>query len=403
MRRPLLVPLSLFVVTAVVALFVGASYVIGPQTLRGAIELNATTADATNLAVGAGVTYRGVAVGTVDRISIAADGSGVDLTLSLDPDTQVPVGSTAKVTNSSALGIQTLDIVPIEDDGRYLVDGDTIELPPEDRPQQLDELLVDVSTLAESIDPDAVTKVTDTLGAALDDNGPALASLLDDADTLTRMLDARAPALARITESGLPLLSAVAEQADTVSGSVAAVRDITGQLLAQEPTLIYLLERSPEALARTSQLLDETRGTVGALMTNLVSISTVLGDRTPAMAALLTALPDTLGELTSIVDGDRGAFTLVGTQGPACWYDTPRRVVGDTSPRAPNLNLYCPPGPALAQRGSQNAPRPNDLGLSGATEPGNVSGPPIADEPLLVPTGVEALDYWKKLMEGVAK
>ena len=136
-------------------------------------------------------------------------------------------------------------------------------------------------------------------------------------------------------------------------------------------------------------------------MTNMVSVSSVLGDRTPALSALLVALPDTLGELTSIVDGDRGNFTLVGTQGPVCWYDTARRSVGDESPREPNLNLYCPPGPDLEQRGAQNAPRPNELGRSGASEPGNVTGPPMAEDPLLIPTAVEALDYWTTLLEGV--
>ncbi|SNS53299.1 MCE family protein [Rhodococcoides kyotonense] len=395
------IQLVLFVVTAVVAVIVSTQYVLGPQSFRGSIAVTATMDDGMNLGVGAGVTYRGVAVGSITDISVA--GSAVEVGIRLDPDTRVPVGSAAKVTDSSALGIQTLDIVPTTDSGPYLDDGGTLVVRPEDQPRQLDELLVQMSSLAESIDPNSITTLSDTVGTALDGTGPALAQLLDDADTLSRMLDAQAPALANLVDTGLPMLDAVASRADGLAGSAAAVRDITGQLTAQEPSLIYLLDRSPDALARTQVLLDDTRGTVGALLTNLVSVTGVLGDRTPATSALLDALPETLGKLTSIVHGDRGDFTLVATQGPVCWYDTPRRTVGDESARQPNLNLYCPPGPDLAQRGSANAPRPNDLGLSDATEPGNVTGPPMADDPLLVPTGVEALDYWKTLLEGVQK
>ncbi|MBY6410792.1 MCE family protein [Rhodococcus sp. BP-252] len=401
MRRTVRIQLALFAVTSVVAVLVGTHYVVGPHLLRSSIAVTATMPDAMNLGVGAGVTYRGVAVGEITDITVTD--TGVELAIGLDPDTRVPVGSTAKVTDASALGIRTLDIVPTTDAGPYLADGGALVVRPEDQPRELGDLLVEMSSLVESIDPDSITTLGETFGTALDGTGPALRRLLDDVDTLSRMLEEQAPALANIVDAGLPMLDAVASRADGLPGSAAAVRDITGQLRAQEPSLIYLLDRSPDALTRTQVLLDDTRGTFGALLTNLVSVTGVLADRTPATTALLDAMPTTLGKLTSIVHGDRGDFTLVATQGPVCWYDTPRRSVGDESPREPNLNLYCPPGPDLAGRGSANAPRPNDLGAGDATQPGNVTGPPIADDPLLIPTGVEALDYWKRLLEGVSE
>lgn len=401
MNRPVRIQLILFVVTAVIAVAVGTQYALGAQSLRGSIDVNASMTDAVNLGVGAGVTYRGVSVGAVSDIDVTS--SGADVHIALDPDTRVPVGSIARVTSNSALGIQTLDIMPTSSDGPYLADGDRIDVPPELAPVQLDAILTRMASLAESVNPESITTLSDALATGLGDNGNELRALLDDADTLTRMLDVQAPALARIVDAGLPMQAAVAARADGLVTAAAVARDVTGQLLAQEPSLIYLLDRSPDALARTQQLLDDTRGSVGALMTNLVTVTGVLGDRTPALSALLVALPETLEKLTSIVHGDRGDFTLVGTQGPVCWYDTPRRAVGDESPRDPNLSLYCPPGDDLSARGAQNAPRPNDLGLSGATTAGNTIGPAIVDDPVLIPTGLEALDYWKKLLEGVQK
>ena len=70
MRRPVLIQLSLFVITAVVAAIVGVGYVLGPgtQIFGGSLTLTAQMDDAVNLAVGSGVTYRGVAVGSVTDI-----------------------------------------------------------------------------------------------------------------------------------------------------------------------------------------------------------------------------------------------------------------------------------------------------------------------------------------------
>lgn len=401
MNRPVRIQLVLFVVTAIVALVVGSTYALGSQSIRGSIDVHAAMADASNIGVGTGVTYRGVVVGSITGVSATADGA--EVSLALDPDTRVPTGSVAKVTTSSALGIATLDIVPSTSEGPYLADGGSLSVPPELAPVQLDQLLTRMAALATSIDPTSITTLSETLGSALGGNGDELSRLLDDADSLARMLAEKAPTLATIVEQTIPMQSAVAARSDALPGSADAAREITQQVLAQEPSVIHLLDRSPAALERTEELLDDTRGTVGALMTDLVTVTEVLGDRTPAMAALLLALPRTLEKLTSIVHGDRGDFTLVGTQGPACWYGTPRRTVGDESPREPNLNLYCPPGDDLEQRGSANAPRPNDLGMSDATVPGTVTGPPIVDDPILIPTGVEALDYWKKLLEGVQK
>ncbi|OZD62771.1 MCE family protein [Rhodococcus sp. 15-649-1-2] len=401
MNRPVRIQLVLFAITAVVALVVGSTYALGSQSLRGSIDVHATMADASNIGVGTGVTYRGVAVGSVADVSVTA--GGAEVRIALDPDTRVPVGSTASVTSNSALGIQTLDISPTTERGPYLTDGDSLDVPPELAPVRLDELLTRMAALAESIDPASITSIGETFSAAVGGTGTQLQQLFDDADTLSRMLDEHAPALANIVDRSVPMLDTLASRSDALPGAARAADDVTQQLLAQEPSLIYLLDRSPDALARTQRLLDDTRGTVGALMTNLVTVTGVLAERTPALDALLIAMPETLGKLTSIVHGDRGDFTLVGTQGPVCWYDTPRRVVGDTTPREANLNLYCPPGDDLEQRGAQNAPRPNDLGLSGSTVPGSVTGPPIAENPLLVPTGVEALNYWKQLLEGVRK
>ncbi|MDG3009039.1 MCE family protein [Rhodococcus sp. D2-41] len=401
MRRAVVIQLVLFVVVGAAAVTFGIRYVIGPQSLGGAIEVSARMSDAFGLSPGTAVTYRGVGVGKVTAVDVGDDGRGVVVRISLDPGTEIPMGSTAAVTNASALGIQSLDITPTTDRGPFLADGGTLTVPADKQPEQLDQLLGTMSRLVGSIDPNTITELSDTMGTALTGTGPQLRELIADADRLSQVLQEHAPALASMVDAGLPLLDTLAAHADGFPGSAAAVRNVADQLVASEPSLIYLTDHSPSAMAKTQQLLDSTHGDFGSLLTNMVTVGQIVSDRTPALAAGLVSIPDALGKLGSVVHGGRADFTLVGTQGPLCYYDTPRRSVGDVSPRNPNLALYCPPGKDLEQRGSRVAPRPNDLGLQNATEPGRVTGPPMVDDPILVPTGQQAVDYWKQLLQGI--
>lgn len=401
MRRPIVIQLALFLVVSLVAVGYGVRFVLGPQSLGGSIHITAHMEDGLGLTDGTAVTYRGVSVGKISSVSVDPNGDGAALGIDLDPGTRIPVGSLAKTSTASALGIQALDISPTTARGPYLKDGGTLQAPGQDQPKQLSDLLVETSKLTASIDPNAISTLAETLGTGLDGAGPELQQLIGDADILSKMLQSRTPEIAGLVVDGLPLLRSLADNSPALPGTAKAVRNVSEQLVANEPSLVYLLDRSPAALTRVQSLLDSTRGDVGSLLTNMVTVTTVLGDRTPALGAGLVSIPAALSKLTSVVHGDRGDFTLVATQGPVCYYETARRIVGDVSPRDPNLALYCPPEKDLEQRGSQNAPRPNGLGLSNATTPGKVTGPPIAKDPILIPSGAETLDYWKKLLEGV--
>ncbi|NMD97312.1 MCE family protein [Rhodococcus sp. BL-253-APC-6A1W] len=401
MNRSVKVQVTLFVIVGLLATVFGVRYVLGPQSLGGAIDIRAHLSDARGIGPGTSVTYRGVAVGEIDSIEVAPGGRGSDAVLSLDPGTQIPVGSTARVVTATAIGILTLDIEPETDEGPYLVAGDEILVPVEEQSLRLDQMLIRMTSLIESLDADSLITLGATWGTALEGTGPELQALLENADALSRMVEERAPALATLLDEGLGLVDALAANSESFPGTVGAVRDVSDQLVGSKDSLVYLLDRSPEALSRVEALFAAIEDNFGVLLTNLVTVGEVLGPRTPALAAGLVSIPAALKDLDRVVVGDRGNFSLVATQGPVCYYDTPRRTIPDYGPRQPNLSLYCPPGEGHAQRGARVAPRPNDLGLQNQTTPGAVTGPDIADDPLLIPTGVEALNYWQQLLEGL--
>jgi len=396
MRRGVLIQLALFVVIGVATTVFGVRYVAGPQSFGGAIDVSITADDAFGVGPGTSVTYRGVPVGHVEAVTLAPAppqrGEGaLTIDVALDPGTRIPVSATARVVGASALGIRSVDIAADTDRGPYLESGDTIAAPRGQQPQELGALLADVSSLLDTVDPEAVRSLGRTIGTAFEGTGPTLRRMIEDGDRIARTLDANAGTLSVLAEDLLPVIDAMAESADGFPGTVAALHEVTAQLVANEDSLIHLLEDSPPQMRKVGELLAGTRADIDGLMVAGDTVSEVVGDRHAALAEGLTAIPDTVRQLTSVVHDGRADFVLVGTQGPVCYYDTPRRAVGDTSPREPNLNLYCPPGKDLEQRGSRNAPRPDDLGLQNATQPGTRTGPPIAQDPWLIPPGQDLL------------
>ncbi|MFD1814802.1 MlaD family protein [Rhodococcus gannanensis] len=399
MRRIVLVQVLLFALVSAVVVPFAINYVIGPQAFGDSIRVYSVMTDARGLTAGTAVTYRGVSVGEVSGVRLDPDAGGARVDYELDPGTEIPVDSVAKVGMGTAAGIQNVDIFPNTGDGPYLQEGDELPAPAEAQPVQMGELMIEASDLLDTIDPAAVRDLGTELGASFDGLGPSLASMIDNGDKLVAQIDEQAPMLTSLFSRTASLVTTMAGESGSFVRGMGAARNFTEQLDSNTPVLVYLADTSPAALDNARTLFDRYQDTFGALLANLVTVTPIIADRNQSLASGLNDIPDALGELESIVTGDRANFVLVGTLGQVCSYDTVRRAVGDESPTDPNLTFYCPPAPNLEQRGSRNAPRPNDLGLQNATTPGTPIGyPPVAD-PVLVPTGVEALEYWNSLLK----
>lgn len=399
MRRLTLVQLILFAITSAIVIPFGINYVLGPQAFGTPIRVHARMADALGVTAGTSVTYRGVMVGRVAGVSLDPESRGARVEFDLDPGTEIPRDSIAKIGMGTAAGIQNVDIFPNTGDGPFLATGDELAVPQDRQPVQMGELMLQANRLLEGIDPQAISDIGTELGASFDGLGPSMASLIANGDALSAQLDDQAPMLRSLVERTADLVDSMAGQSDSLVRGMGAARNFTEQLDSNAPVLVYLTDTAPPALRNARQLFDRYHDTFGSVLANLVTVAPVISDRSDSLAAGLVALPDGLGKLESIVKGNRADFSLVATQGPVCNYDTTRRALGDMTPVEPNLTYYCPPGENLSTRGARNAPRPNGLGLQNATTPGTEIGPPVVDDPILVPTGVEALNYWKQLLE----
>ena len=401
MNRGVISQALVFAFISVVAIGYGIRYIGEDADVARGFSVVAHVDDARGVGPGVRVTYRGVDVGEVREAVLDGPGGGVELRLRIVDGTMIPRAAHARVVTSTALGDNRLDVRPESDEGPYLGDGDELLVPSDEQPAALEDLIANIDTSLRALDPAALESWGGSVATALEGNGPRLGQIIEDTARFTAVLADRAPTFRGLVDDGLVTTRALARRDAPLTGATAVARDVTGQLARREDTLVYLLERSPDAMLRAQRLLDANREDAAGLLANTLVVTPVFRDRGPAWEAGLTEGERGLRALAGTVRDGRADFTLLATQGPLCVYPYEPRDIEDDSPREPNLRLYCPPGEDLEQRGSRAAPRPNEEGLATATEPGTRIGPDMARDPALVPTGKEAAAYWMSMLEGL--
>lgn len=404
MRRLVLVQLAIFAMIAAVVMPFGVRYVAGPQGFRTPMTLTAAMTDAFGLTAGTSVTVRGVQVGTVDNVWLEADGTAM-VRLAIDPDIRIPRDAILTVGMGTAAGIQSVDILPQTDSGPYLTSGDRIAAPADRQPVQMDRIMGDTAQLVKNIDVQAVRDVGTELSNAFEGLGPSLATLIDTGSDLSGRIRRQAGRLQPLIDGTAELVTTMAAQSDPFVRGMGASARLATQLDGSGPVFLYLTDRSPASLHSLQRVFDTYRGTFGATLANLATVTPIISDRSESLRAGLSAIPQGLRDLTSIVKDDatgqtRADFSLIATQGPVCNYDVDRRAIGDISPTEPNLVMYCPPAPDMGMRGATNAPRPNDLGLQNSQTPGHPIGPEVVNDPVKIPTLAQLVYKWRSILKG---
>ncbi|BDE12270.1 MULTISPECIES: MlaD family protein [Mycobacterium] len=399
MKRLVIIQLAIFALIAAIVIPFGIRYVAGPQGFRTPILLTATMADAFGLTPGTSVTVRGVQVGTVESVTLDADGLA-KVRIAVDPRTRIPRDSILTVGMGTAAGIQSVDILPQHDGGPYLASGDVIAAPADRQPVQMDRVMQDAARLVKTIDPATVGAVGTELADAFGGLGPSMAALIDNGADIARRIRAQSGRLQPLIEGTTALVTAMAAQRTTFVNGMRASAHLATQLDASGPVFLYLTDHSPAIMGSLQHVLDTYGGTFGATLANLAAVVPVISDRTDSLQTGLTSIPKGLRDLASIVKGDRADFALIATQGPVCNYDVNRRTIGDVSPVEPNLVMYCPPAHDMLMRGAVNAPRPDELGMENSQIPGSPIGPPVVKDPIKIPTLAEIVYRWRAILRG---
>jgi phospholipid/cholesterol/gamma-HCH transport system substrate-binding protein len=376
-RRAVWVKTGVFVAIAALGIgYVLVHYIGVGQSLFG----NAYTAyvdlpDSGGLFSSASVTYRGVEVGRVGKITLQP--KGIRVALNIDGKEQIPADVQAVVGNGSPIGEQFLDLRPQHPGGPYLHGGSVIPQSQTKLPYSAQDLLVNLDRLMKSVPrADLHTLVTE-LGTTFADTGPDLQHLVDSTRALMQTARGNLPQTVQLLDdSGRVLATQNVLSSDIVDVS-RMLATVTDALRSSDHDLRAVIDNGAPASQELTALDHSVDATLPVLLGNLTSLGQVTAVRIPALRQVLIIYPYVVATSYGLFPGNHS--TRFGFPFPPTEDHQPclQGYVPPKKWRLPN-ELHYPP---LRWNAFCKAPTKADINVRGSREAPEPDGKRLGDEP----------------------
>lgn len=274
--------IGLFVLLGLISFVTVLFLMTDPATLRGRYMLVTELTHAGGIRRGDPVQMRGVNIGRVHGFEMTPDGR-VAVTLEIEGQWRVPVGSEAVLAESGMFGGRTMAIVP-SDAEALLSEFDTI-IGRDEGGGLMDtagrvgaEAEVVLARLAALLDSGTVSSVQGS-ARGVEELTRELRALLEDQrheiDSLIGTLGRAATGLERMTDDAGPELASAAQRADTLLAGLEGTRGRLDDVLGSLDTVLARLERGEGTLGRLSNddaLYDNLNRAAASLDSLLVDV-----------------------------------------------------------------------------------------------------------------------------------
>jgi virulence factor Mce-like protein len=303
------IQLAAFLALALLGMsYLGFKYVGLDRVLLGSgYDVAADFKDSGGIFVNAEVTYRGVAVGRVSDMKLVP--GGVQVVLTIKPGApKIPADTQALVATRSAVGEQYVDLKPPDDKGPYLKGGSVI---PQNRtgiPIPVQELLMNLDTLANSVDQDHLRIVVDELGKAFNGAGDSLGRLIDNGDLLLARAQTSLPQTLKLINDSQTVMGRQVADRSAIQKWAADLRLVTDTLRSSDHDIRTLVVNAPNAGAALQDLVENAGPGLGSLVRNLDILNKVTIPRLAGVEQMLVTYPDVVSGGFSVVRNDSGVM-----------------------------------------------------------------------------------------------
>ncbi len=249
------------VVLAVIAVQIGALSGWGSR-----VVVSASFGDANGLTEGAVVAVAGVPVGEVRSLGI--DHDQVVAELALEPDVHIRTDAVARIRARSMLGEKFVDLQPRSLDAPLAKDGDMLQTV---QHTEIDQMVNELGPLVGALDPEALTRLTQALTEAIEEDPDRIKRMLEHADTI----------LARGAEVSEELPGLVDETRATLRETRATLAQVDARARELEPLLSKtdtILDDVGEASADLPELVADVEGLVGETREVVAEVDGATGD-----------------------------------------------------------------------------------------------------------------------------
>ena len=364
-------------VSALGLTYVGGNYLgIVDRILGRGYDVNVILPASGGIYEGAEVTYRGVKIGKVAKMTVDRDGLRVRVTL--QEEARVPASSKVRVDNLSAVGEQFISFEPTSSSGPMLREGSTIRGNAESLPVGEDVLLQNLSAFVSDLDSDDVNVLVKELGLMFKDNATPLRSMVDSGQAFIAEAQANQAETIALLRDAQTVLETQSDAADDIESAFEDLAKFTETVADADEDIETLLEDAGPAAKEVELLVRTLRASLPSFLTYMIRVSDVLDARLPAMEQLFVTFPRLIaaGPSALVFDSTNQGFGRVNLNlnfdPPACTegYLPPgqwRLTTDETF--LPYYPAHCDSGPPINMRGMNYAPEPTDWksSLTGGT------------------------------------
>jgi phospholipid/cholesterol/gamma-HCH transport system substrate-binding protein len=357
------IQLFAFLTVAVLGMsYLGFNYVGLDRVLLGTgYDVAADFHDSGGIFVNAEVTYRGVAVGRVSDMKLVKDGVRVVLTIK-PKAAPIPADTDAIVATRSAVGEQYVLLKPRDAKGPFLKDGSVIPASRTSIPVPVEQLLLNMDTLANSIDKEHLRVVVDELGKAFAGSGDDLGRLIDNGDLLLTRAEQSLPQTLRLIKDSETVMATQTDNRSAIEQWAADLRKFSDTLVSSDPDIRSLLVNAPDAGAALQTLIQNAGPGLGSLVRNADILNKVTIPRLNGVQQMLITYPDVVSGGFSVVRNDSG--TMRAHFGFVLNSDDPRACttgyVSTGQTRSPGAVASLNPDPVTCKVINGRDPNPGD-------------------------------------------
>ena len=307
------------------------------------------------------VTYRGVTVGRVGRMTLTRD--AVKIEMIIESKFKIPKsGTRAQVLFKSAVGEQFIDLLPATASGPDLRTGDVIPEQLTQIPIQIEDLLKELSVVLSSIDPKQLGTVIHELGTGLGGHGQDLRAIIKSLDVLATIGADRRQEIGALIANSADLQDAFNSNSAEFERGIAAFNQVLQTAAAHTNDLTKTLSAQRQLDTDVLSLLADRRSQIDTVVSDLGAATRTTHMNRKSLDLVLTYLGPFFADVASAYDAPYFIFNMVENQTPQqCSYDPsgrPVRSVTDSSFKEPPTTFRCAGFSTSAAAASQSAPMP---------------------------------------------
>jgi phospholipid/cholesterol/gamma-HCH transport system substrate-binding protein len=327
------------IVFMIIAVFLIFALIFTLFRVQPRYSIYATFSDSGGVFTNQEVTYRGVTVGKVGRLSVVPKGVRIQLIVDSKFGNIPKERTKARIMFKSAVGEQFVDLLPVTRTPPYFHDKDEIAMKDTSLPVQQEELLRLLDRVLSGVPPESLHRLVDALGEGLGGRGQELHAALAATDPLTKTLAGRADALNDLAVTGDKVGTAFDATADDFVAGIQGLGTVSAALGRGSSGLADLLHAGATDVPEIGSLVAARKAQIDSTIANLATITRISYQHLQSVKDTLDWLPLLLDALVESYDGGTNRFRfgqiLGELRNPPCSYGTPRRSAQDRSGNAP--------------------------------------------------------------------